>query len=81
MQPASPYEVYATILNRGETRRTSAVIFRGKLRQARQEVGVAVQASFTVLEGVVERDEELEQSLDTGVVVLHFGYAFQSIVA
>ena len=72
MQPASPYEVYATIVNRGETRRTIAVVFRGRLRQARQEVGVAVHASFSVFEGVVQCGEELEPSLDSGVVVPHF---------
>ena len=30
--PASSYEVYATILNKSETRRTIAVMFRGRLR-------------------------------------------------
>ena len=80
MQPASPYEVYATIVNRGETRRTIAVVFRGRIRQATLEVGVAVHASFSVFECVVERGEELEPSLDSGVVVPHFAYAFQSLV-
>ena len=66
------YEVHTTILNRGETRRTNVVMFRGRLRQARQEFGVAVRASFAVFEGVVERGEELEPSLDSGVVVPYF---------
>ena len=79
MQPASSYEVYATILNRGQTRRTIAVMFRGMLRQARQEVGVAVCASFSVLEGIVERGEELEPPLDSDIVVPHYAYAFQAL--
>ena len=80
MQPASPYEIHATILNRGETRRTIAIVFRGRLRQATREVDVAVRASFAVFEGVVETGEELEPSLDSGVVVPHFACAFHSIV-
>ena len=68
------------MLNRGETRPTIAVVFRGKLRQARQEVGVAIRAFFSVLEGVIDCGEELEPSLDSGVVVPHFLYAFQSLV-
>ena len=80
VQPVSPYEVYATILNRGETRQIIAVVFRGRLRQARQEFGVAICACLLVLEGVIERGEELEPSLDSGVVVPHFAYAFQSFV-
>ena len=76
MQPISPDEIYATILNRGETRRTISVMFRGRLRQARQKVGVAVRAFFGVLECVVKRGEELEPSLDAGVVAPHFAYAF-----
>ena len=43
MQPASPQEVYAAILNRGETFRHIAVMFRNRIRQARQAVGVAVR--------------------------------------
>ena len=80
VQPASPYEVYATILNRGETRQTTPVVFRGKIRQARQEVGVAVRASSSVFEGVIECGGELKPSLDSGVVVPHFAYAFQRLV-
>ena len=81
MQPASPYEVYATILNRGGTRRTIAVVFHGRVRQARQEAGVLVRASGSYIEGVVECGEELEPSLDSDVVAPHFAYAFQSPVA
>ena len=79
-QPASPYEVYATILNGGETCRTIAVMFRDRLRQARQKVGIAVRVSFVVLARVVERSEERQPSLDSGVVVPHFAYAFQCFV-
>ena len=55
-------------------------MFRGRLWQTRQEVGVAVRASFSVFEGVIECGEELEPSLDSDVVVPHFAYAFQSLV-
>ena len=51
-------------------------MFRSRLRQARQKVGVAVRPSFAVLECVVERGEELEP-LDSVVVVFYFAYAFQ----
>ena len=73
------YQVFPVTLNRGETRQTIAVVFRGRLRQARQQV-VAVRASFSVFEGVVACGEEFEPSLDSGVVVPHFAYAFQSLV-
>ena len=69
MQPAILYEVYATILNRGETHRPIAVMYLGRLRQARQEVGVAVRAALADLECVVERGEELKPPLDSGVMV------------
>ena len=78
--PPCPYVVYATILNRGETRPTTAVVFRGRLRQTKQEVGIAVRASFSVFEGVIYCGEELEPSLDSGDVVPHFAYASQSLV-
>ena len=55
-------------------------MFRGRLWQAGQEVGVAVRASFAVLECVVERCEELEPPLDSGIMVPHFAYAFQCLV-
>ena len=77
MQPASPYEVYASIINGGRTLRTIAGMFHGRLRQARRKVGVAVSASLAVLECVVQRDGELEPSLDSGVKVPYFADAFQ----
>ena len=55
-------------------------MFRGTLWQAGQEVGVAVRASFAVLECVIERGEELEPPLDSGIMVPHFAYAFQCLV-
>ena len=76
----APYEVHASILNRGETRRTNVVMFRGRLRQARQELGVAVRASFAVLECVVKRGEKLEPSLDSGLVVPYFALPMLSSV-
>ena len=80
VEPANLHEVYATIFKSDETRRTIAVMFRGRLRQARQEVGVAVRASFPEFEGVIECGEQLELSLDSGVVVPHFTFDFQSLV-
>ena len=55
-------------------------MFCGRLRQARQEVGVAVRASLAILECVVERGEELEPSLDSNVMVPRFAYALQCLV-
>ena len=55
-------------------------MFRGTLWQAGQEVGVAVRASFAVLECVIERGEELEPPLDSSIMVPHFAYAFQCLV-
>ena len=46
----------------------------------REEVGVAVRASFSVFEGAIECGEELEPSLDSDVVFPHVAYAFQSLV-
>ena len=45
-----------------------------------QEGSVAVGPSFAVLDLVVERGEELEPFLDSGVMVPHFAYAFQGLV-
>ena len=53
---------------------------RGRLWQAGQEVGVAVRAAFAILECVVERGEELEPPLDTGIMAPQFAYAFQCLV-
>ena len=55
-------------------------MLRGRLWQAGQEVGVAVRAAFAVLVCVVERGEELEQPLDSCVVVPYFAYAFQGLM-
>ena len=55
-------------------------MLRGRLWQAGQEVNVAVRASFAVLECVVERGEELQPPLDSGIMVPHFAYAFQCLV-
>ena len=56
-----------------------AVVIRGRLRQATQEVGGAVRASFSVFKGVIECGEKLEPSLNSGVVVPHFAIAFQNL--
>ena len=68
------------ILNGGEARRPTVVMFRSRLWQAGQEVCVSVRASFAVLDCVVERGEELEPPLDLCITVPHFAYAFQCLV-
>ena len=65
-----------TILNGVEARRPTAVIFRGRLSYEGPEVGVAVRASFAIHKCVVERGEELEPPLDSGVMVPLYAYAF-----
>ena len=80
MQPASPFNVYATIVNRGSTReplRSCSVAGSGK-RDRKSALPSALLFQF--LRGVIECGEELEPSLDSGVVVPHFAYASQSIV-
>ena len=64
----------------GETRRPIAVMFRGRLGQAREEVGVAVRAALAELECEVEGGEELESSLVSGVMAPYFAYALQCFV-
>ena len=49
-------------------------------KYVRENVGRCFRASLLVFEGDVEYGEELEPSLDSGVVVLHFARDFQSLV-
>ena len=55
-------------------------MFRGRLWQAGQEVGVAVRVSFAVIECVIERGEELVALLDSGIMVPYFAYFVQCLV-
>lgn len=68
------------MLNTVETRRPTAIMFRGRLWSVRHEVGDATCASFALLECAVKHGEELELSLDSGIMVVHFSYAFQYLV-
>ena len=45
-----------------------------------RKIGDAAGAAFAILECAIERGEELEPSLDSGVVVPHFAHAFQCLV-
>ena len=64
----------------GEAARFSAVVFRGRLWQTGQEIGISVGAALAVLEGVIERGEKLEQPLDSSNVISHFAHAFERLV-
>ena len=55
-------------------------MFRGRLWQTGQEIGISVGAALAVLEGVVERGEKLEPPLDSRIVVAHFADAFERLV-
>ena len=55
-------------------------MFRGRLWQAGQEVGVAVRTSFAILEYVVERGKELEPPLDSGIMVFKFFFDLQCLM-
>ena len=55
-------------------------MLRSRLCQAEQKVGVAVRAFLAVLECVVVLGEELEAPLDSGILVPHFGHAYQWLV-
>ena len=45
-----------------------------------QEIGISVGSSLAVLEGVVERGENVEPPLDAGIVVYHFPNALERLV-
>ena len=78
--PTGPDEEYTAIIHGGEAARSAAVVFRGRLWQTSQEIGIAVGAALAVLEGVVERGEKLDPPLDACIVVSHFADAFKRLV-
>ena len=79
-KPARPDEEDNAIFHGGEPARSTAIVFRGRLWQTGQEIGISVGDSLTVLEGVVESGEELEAPLDPRIVVGHFADAFERLV-
>ena len=79
-KPEDPDKEDTAINHRGEAARSTAVVFRGRLWQTGQEIGISVGAALAVLEGVVERCEKLEPPLDSRVVIPHFANAFERLV-
>ena len=80
MKPAGPDEEDTAILYGDEAARSSAVVFRGRLWQTGQEIGISVGAALAVLEGVVECGEKVEPPLDFRIVISHFANAFERLV-
>ena len=56
-KPAGPDEEDTAIIHGVEAARSTAVVFRGRLWQTGQEIGISVGAALGVLKGVVERDD------------------------
>ena len=66
-KPAGSDEEDTAIVHGDEAARSSAVVFRGRLWQTGQEVGISV--ALAVFEGVAERGEKLEPPLDSRIAV------------
>ena len=79
-KPAGLGEDDTAIFHGDEAVRSSAVVFRGRLWQTGQEIGISVGAALTVFERVVERSEKLEPPLDSRIVIPHFANAFDRLV-
>ena len=77
---AGPDEEDTAIIHGDEVARSSAVVFRRRLWQTGQKIGISVGATLAVLEGVVERCEQLEPPLDSRIVIPHFANAFERLV-
>ena len=54
MKLAGPDEEDTANIHAGEGARSTAVVFRGRLWQTGQEIGISVGAALAVLKGVVE---------------------------
>ena len=76
-KPARPDEEDNAIFHGGEPARSTAIVFRGRLWQTGQEIGISVGAALAVLEGVVGRGEKFESPLESRIVVSHFADAFE----
>ena len=68
-KPAGPDGEDTVIVDGDEAARSCAVVFRGRLWQPGQEIGISVGAALAVLEGVVERRENLEPPLNWLIVI------------
>ena len=79
-KPAGPDEEDTAIFRGGEAARSSAVVFRGRLYQTGQEIGISVGATLAVFEGVVTRGQNLEPPLDSRIVFSHLANAFERLV-
>ena len=58
--PARPDEEDTAIIHGCEAAISTAVVFRGRLWRTGQEIGISVAAVLAVLDGVVQRGENLE---------------------
>ena len=54
-------------------------MFRGRLWQTGQEIGISVGAALAALEGIVERGEKHEPPLASRIVVSHLADAFERL--
>ena len=79
-KPAGPDEEDTAIFHGDEAARSCAVVFRGRLWQTGQKIGISVGTAIAVFEGVVERCEKLEPPLDSRVVIPHSVNAFKRLV-
>ena len=59
-KPAGPDEEDTAIIHGGGTSRSTAVVFRGRLWQTGQEIGISVGDARAVLESVAERGDETQ---------------------
>ena len=73
--PTGPDEESTVIIHGGEAARATAVVFRVRLWQTGQEIGISVGAALAVLEG-----EKLEPPLESRIVVSHFADAFERLM-
>ena len=79
-KPEDPDKEDTAINHRGEAARSTAVVFRGRLWQTGQEIGISIDATLAVLEDVVGRGEKIEPPLDARIVVSHFADAFEHLM-
>ena len=79
-KPPGLNEEDTTIGNGDQAATSSVVVFRWRLWQTGQKIGIIVGSALGVLEGVVERCERLEPPLDSRVVISYIANAFERLV-